>query len=318
VNKRFLLRHSPARCILSNPSDPGPCLLTSHRLPQARFPRQTTMHTFPLVRLLANLLESLNSELSFDSRDPEGDEYLSRWHSSPFQHAVEIVISVLLFGPLLLSAWKNMEKQVRALRITYTPTKLQVLWSYALLMTFVLQVPLKLDVKKLPSHPAYFLQPCHVTTVLYFVCTVVPCYSSFICFHALSLLTWGPSLAFCFPNYPATPLEVLFFHLQHLLLVSAPIFAISKVHRPLYRSWSWNYFSFLLLSAYHWWLLLPWGIYTGINVATMTSPPPALAPFKRYYRLVQAGACFILHTLSVGVHFTLSCLMESLSKWKRT
>lgn len=27
-------------------------------------------------------------------------------------------------------------------------------------MTLVLQTPLKLDVKKISSHPAYFLQPC--------------------------------------------------------------------------------------------------------------------------------------------------------------
>lgn len=276
------------------------------------------MQRFPLVRLLANLLESLNPELPFDASDPKGDEYLSRWHSSPAQHAAELLVSFFLFGPLLFVAWRNMQRQMRALRITYTPTKGQVLWSYGLLMTLILQVPLKLDINNISSHPAYFLQPCHVTTVLYFLCTVAPSNTSFICFHALSLLTWGPSLAFCFPNYPTTRLEVLFFHLQHVFLVTAPLFAVNKTHRPLYRSWSWNYFSFIVLSAYHWWLLLPWAIKSGINVATMTSPPPALAPFRRYYRLVQALACLVLHTLSIGVHLALSAFMERLAKRKRT
>jgi hypothetical protein len=32
-------------------------------------------------------------------------------------------------------------------------------------MTLVLQAPFKLDPDKLPSHPAFFLQPCHVSTV---------------------------------------------------------------------------------------------------------------------------------------------------------
>ena len=281
-------------------------------------PEGTTMQRFPVVHLLASLLESLNPELPFDASDPKGDEYLSRWHSSPTQHATELLVSFFLFGPLLFVAWRNMQKQMRALRITYTPTKGQVLWSFGLLMTLLLQVPLKLDVNNISSHPAYFLQPCHVTTILYFICTVAPSDASFICFHALSLLTWGPSLAFCFPNLPATRLEVLFFHLQHIFLVTAPLFAVNKTHRPLYRSWSWNYFSFVVLSAYHWWLLLPWAIKSGINVATMTSPPPALVPFGRCYRLVQGLACLVLHTMSIGVHLALSALMQRMAKRKRT
>ncbi len=49
---------------------------------------------------------------------------------------------------------------------------------------------------------------------------------------------------------------------------------------------------------------------TGINVATMLSPPPALAPFKQWYRPVQGLACLVLQTISVGVHLALSALVE--------
>jgi hypothetical protein len=121
-------------------------------------------------------------------------------------------------------------------------------------------------------------QPCHVSTVLYFLASVIPSELSFIVFHGpsdcfghfpfpfvsvemgrgftrlwntpqasslslsppcsdahhhlntkpnkshlymhigLSLLTWGPSLAFCFPNLPETHYEVVMFWGQHLLL----------------------------------------------------------------------------------------------------
>lgn len=47
--------------------------------------------------------------------------------------------------------------------------------------------------------------------------------------------------------------------------VTAPLFAVNKWHRPLYRSWEWNLWSFFVLSAYHWLMLLPWGIYSGIK-----------------------------------------------------
>ncbi len=222
-------------------------------------------YRFPLVQLLANLLESLNPTLPFDSSPPKGDEYTSRWFTSPLQHAIETLISILLFGPLLVVTWRRMTAQMRARRITYTPTKAQVVWSYFLLLTFVLQVrhpslpsfwpnhtlttnhptnpnhphpqvPLKLDVKKISSHPAYFLQPCHVSTILFFLCTVVPSETAFITFHSLSLLTWGPSLAFIFPNYPSTPYEVLFFHLQHIFLVTAPVRPLPLTHPPTHPS----------------------------------------------------------------------------------
>ena len=39
------------------------------------------------------------------------------------------------------------------------------MWSFGLLMTFLLQVPMKLDTKNMPSHPAFMLQPCHVSAV---------------------------------------------------------------------------------------------------------------------------------------------------------
>lgn len=59
-------------------------------------------------------------------------------------------------------------------RIRYEPSRAQALWSYLLLMTLVLQAPLKLDIEKVSSHPVYFLQPCHVSTVLYFLVRAPP------------------------------------------------------------------------------------------------------------------------------------------------
>lgn len=97
--------------------------------------------------------------------------------------------------------------------------------------------------------------------------------------------------------------------------MAAPLFAVNKWHRPLYRSWSWNYFSFIVLSAYHWLLLLPWGIISGINIATMLSPPPALVPFGKWYRPVQGVACLILQTISIGIHLGLSAIVERRAAW---
>lgn len=101
-------------------------------------------YDWPLVRLLANLLESLNPTLPFDTSAPTADEYTSRWYLHPIQHAAELLVSLILFGPLLILTWRTMIKQIRAQRIRYTPSKAQVLWAYGLLMSLMLQIPLKL------------------------------------------------------------------------------------------------------------------------------------------------------------------------------
>lgn len=51
---------------------------------------------------------------------------------------------------------------------------------------------------------------------------MIPSNLSFTAFHGLSLLTWGPSLAFCFPNLPETKFEMVMFWLQHVLLGALP------------------------------------------------------------------------------------------------
>ncbi len=114
--------------------------------------------------------------------------------------------------------------------------------------------------------------------MLYFLASVIPSELSFVVFHGLSLLTWGPSLAFCFPNLPETQYEVVMFWSQHVLLVTAPLLAVNKQHRPLYRSWSWNYFSFVVLSAYHWLML----VRTSLRcLFFFFLPPPARHPLDR-------------------------------------
>jgi len=47
------------------------------------------------------------------------------------------------------------------------------------------------------------------------------------------------------------------------------------------RSLYWNYVSMFLIAAYHWWVLIPWSVLTGVNVATMMVPPPSLLQFGK-------------------------------------
>ena len=70
----------------------------------------------------------------------------------PQQHAAEMVICLVVFGPLLVVTYRRMVQQMRALRIRYQPSRAQQLWAYLLLLTLVLQSPLKLDVQKVPNN----------------------------------------------------------------------------------------------------------------------------------------------------------------------
>lgn len=102
---------------------------------------------WPVVAALASLLESLNPEMPFDASPPSRDEYLSRcvggcvhhsidalvgslpihpfvppwittahtrWYLHPTQHAAEMLLALVIFGPLLMVTYKRMVAQMRA------------------------------------------------------------------------------------------------------------------------------------------------------------------------------------------------------------
>lgn len=77
-----------------------------------------------------------------------------------------MVVCACLFGPLLVLTYRRMVQQMRTLRIRYQPSRAQLLWAYLLLMTLVLQTPLKLDVQKVTDKtnrgPGCVIGSCHL------------------------------------------------------------------------------------------------------------------------------------------------------------
>ena len=277
--------------------------------------------TSPVVKKLADIFESWNQNIPHkhftEFPADKGDEFHARWYLHPTQHAFEGIICLLVSIPIILHCLSVIKKNLQENKVEYKPTKTQYIWSIVLLSSLLFQLPVRLSKIEMASHPAFFLQPCHVSSIIFFFSTFFPSDSAFAWMHCTSLLTWGPSLAFCFPNFPATYYEVFFFYVQHVCLVTTPLFVIDKYHRPLYSSSAWNFASFWVLVLYHWWGLLPWSIFTGVNVATMMIPPPALKDTNEWYRLIMFTACLLLHTVSVIIHSGLGYVRESIEKKKK-
>lgn len=274
----------------------------------------------PVVKNLAAIFESWNPNIPHKhfTEYPAGkDEYHVRWYLHPTQHAFETIVCLLVCIPIIFHCLSMIKKDLQEKKIEYKPTKTQRIWSIALLSSLLLQIPVRLRSTEMNAHPAYILQPCHVTTIIFFFCTFFPSNSAFAWMHCTSLLLWGATFAFCVPILPETYYETVFFYLQHVCLVTSPLFVVDKYHRPLYSSSAWNFASFWISCFYHWCVLLPWSIYTGVNVATMMVPPPSIAFTNEWYRLVMLMISLLMHTISVIVHKGLVHVSERIEKKKK-
>lgn len=109
-------------------------------------------------------------------------------------------------------------------------------------------------------------------------------------------------MAIFFPAFPHDPIETLIFVIQHFLMVIAPLIRVWVGFPQFFRSAHWSFVGVLLLILYHWLVLLPWSMVTGVNVATMMSPPPDLAFLEKWYRVAQCLICIGLQFVMVLLH----------------
>ena len=163
--------------------------------------------TSPVVEKLGFLLKSWKPNIPdnhFTTHPADqGDEFHARWYLHPTQHAFEGIVCLLISLPIIAYFVNEIKGHFVKNKVEYKPTKVQYIWSIVLLSSLLFQLPVRLSKIEMASHPAFFLQPCHVSSVIFFLSTLFPSDSAFAWMHCTSLLTWGPSLAFCFPNFPA-------------------------------------------------------------------------------------------------------------------
>ncbi|CAM9268338.1 unnamed protein product [Discosporangium mesarthrocarpum] len=232
--------------------------------------------------------------------------YMSQWYLSPQQHVIEVMISFIVLAPASLLFYRCCATVYRYHRDTGTfqlrkGAPVMKLWGGSLLVYVSLGIYLKLSTDDVKSDMAYILQPCHLHSVVMAICSFWETERSRAIFHVAATLWWGPFLAFVAPDLPNEPFEIAIFYGQHTLMLLIVLFRLTVGANWMYRNFWWNSAGYVFLCCYHWWLLGPVNLVTGINVATMTVPPTSLVMFGKYYRLVWGLMCMLLQFIAVQV-----------------
>ena len=236
-------------------------------------------------------------------------EYASTWYLSPHQHIVETLLSVVILVPILTAFCWACFRRVRAAAQSYRTNQAvsprvpvpmwQKCWAVLLLMSVALQLHLKAQADDPVNHPAFLAQPCHIHSIFMALASFSDDEWSRAILHVATTLWWGPFLAFIAPDLPILNLDIFAFYFEHTLLMVVIAARLTSGAYWMYRDRWMNWFGFFVLAAYHWWFLAPFSMISGVNLATMMSPPPTLEFMGRYYRVLWFMCCALLQLFAV-------------------
>jgi len=179
-----------------------------------------------------------------------------------------------------------------------------------LLMIFSLVLGLELGYKLSTGQLLWVLNPCHVLTVTQLLLLVSPpnrLTSTLFRLHIYWLT--GPVLAILFPVTVTRHIagEVITYWVQHLLLLLVPgyLLATDQYSVEPTADTDWPLLSLSVFSAYHWLVLQPIGLVTGVNLNNMLCPA-ASDPFGTTYYRIIAMSYFVFLLPLVGKLYSLA------------
>lgn len=116
--------------------------------------------------------------------------HASTWYLSPIQHVAEVVFLMPPVVYLTLACIRKIKKDLPA-NLSYKPSYVEKIWGLSLLVIFFLQGYFKVFCGRLDNHPAFILQPCHITCITLGLAPFVCSPSMYlVILHIFSTLTW--------------------------------------------------------------------------------------------------------------------------------
>ena len=156
-----------------------------------------------------------------------------------------------------------------------------------LAVTFGLELGFKLSTGQV----IWLLNPCHVLTVTQLFLLASPSTrltNTVFRLHIYWLI--GPFLAIAFPATLTRHIagEVTTFWVQHLLVVLVPGYLLSTEHFTVERTsdTAWPCLAISVFTSYHWLVLQPIGLLTGVNLSNMLCPAASDQIHGTNYKIV--------------------------------
>jgi len=182
-----------------------------------------------------------------------------------------------------------------------------------LLLIFAMVFGIELGFKLANRQMIWLLNPCHMITMLQlYLLSSKNKLINIVLFKLHLYWLTGPLLAILFPVTVTRhlPGEVLIYWVQHFLLVSTPVFLITRDRES--SSWNaaftrdqdlrWAGLALSLLSLYHWLVLQPIGLLTEVNLNNMICPALSDPFHGQYYRVIAMGYFSFLLPLVGGLY----------------
>jgi len=192
-----------------------------------------------------------------------------------------------------------------------------------LLLIFAIVFGVEIGFKLANRQMIWLLNPCHMLTILqlYLLSSQNKLINVILFKLHLYWLT-GPLLAILFPVTVTRhlPGEVLIYWVQHFLLVSTPVFLMTRdsLSFPVVSSRDqelrWAGLALSLFSLYHWLVLQPIGLLTEVNLNNMICPALSDPFHGQYYRVIAMGYFSFLLPLVGGLYSLLGHSIKRASK----
>lgn len=244
---------------------------------------------------MSNLfLDIFTSGIDFSLPGNGGPECLA--HTSYTERAVESVLSVLTFSTAIIAGLKG---HVRP-SLTFSAEKwrssiVRVWLLYSMLITWIAEVAYKVVTKQF----IFVVNPCHVICMIH-IYLLSNIHNQFIIFKTYLFrfhlfFLHGPLMAVIFPvtNTLFLPGEVATYWIEHILLLTIPIFLIRHYSVPVNRVgelFNWTLMSYGIWGMFNIVFLQPLSMLTLGNLNATLCPAitdPFRGPHYRKYAMVH-------------------------------
>lgn len=249
-------------------------------------------------------LDIFASGIDFNLPGNGGPDCLA--HTSFSGRALESTVSIITFTTALVAALKgHVRPSIRNGHDLWKSSVVRVWLLYSMLITWIAEVGYKMVTRQF----IFVVNPCHLLCMIH-IYLLSNFHNQFIIFKTYIFrihlfFLHGPLMAVIFPvtNTLFLPGEVATYWVEHILLLTIPIFLLTQYSVPIksFRElMNWSLLSYGIWGLYHYLFLQPLALLTLGNLNSVLCPA-ITDPFRGpHYRLHGLWHQFVATIVSGG------------------
>jgi len=227
------------------------------------------------------------------------DVELGGWFLSPAQHVIEcVLLNAVLFATLFASK-PHLHHDTAASSHRFKRSTLLKLCDKIGLLLSIATLCLVIYHKHTKERLPFLLQPCHVLNLLMIIVFMKPAGSrtGTLLFNVYLQCFFSPLLGMFAADRSCYKLrfELANWFAQHFLLIMFPVYCIATDRFHIIKGLRFFVFGFSIEALFHFVILVPASIASGMNLNYVLCPPSGLlSQFGAWYRVVMTLFSLVL------------------------